>query len=273
MAGREISPAAGGGAVIVDSHVHFDSFAAAGDVEGLIARAAEADVRRMIAIGGNPAANQLAVSLAKKFPGTLRAVVGFDRDQAKASPSREELAALVREPEVVGIGETGLDYHYEPENALEQQELLGEMLALARARKLPVVLHNRDSDEDMLRLLREHAAAWTGDADRIGVLHCYTGGIGMAEQLIDLGFCISFSGIVTFRNAESLRQVAMMVPADRILVETDAPYLAPVPLRGKTNEPAFVRHVVELVARLRNVSAAEFAEQTSRNAMRLFALA
>ncbi len=258
--------------MITDTHVHFDPFAAAGEVDAIVNRAAVAGVTRMIAIGGNPAANRLAVRLAKKFPQQIRAVVGFDRDQAKASPSREELAALAKEPEVVGIGETGLDYYYEPENSMEQQALLSEMLALARGRKLPVILHNRDSDEDMLRMLREHAAAWKGESDRIGVLHCYTGGIEMAKTLLDLGFFISFSGIVTFRNAESLRQVAEIVPADRILVETDSPFLAPVPMRGKTNEPAFVAHVVELVAKLRNISAAEFAEQTSRNAARLFAL-
>ena len=256
--------------MMTDSHVHFDSFAAAGDVAGMLERAGAAGVLWTIAIGGNPAANKLAVALAKKFPEKIRAVVGFDRDQIHESPSRDELAALACEPEVVGIGETGLDYHYEPENAQKQQALLSEMLALARERKLPVVLHNRDSDADMMRLLREHAAAWTGAPERIGVLHCYTGGIEMAKQLLDLGFFISFSGIVTFKNAESLRQVALMVPADRILVETDSPYLAPVPLRGKTNEPAFVKHVVELLAKLRGVGFDEFAAQTSDNAARLF---
>lgn len=256
--------------MITDSHVHFDSFAAAGGTDAVLERAAAAGVTRMIAIGGNPAANRLAVALARQHPDRLRAVIGFDRDQVRGAPSRTELAALAGEPGVVGIGETGLDYHYEPETALEQQELLREMLALARARHLPVVLHNRDSDDDMLRILREHAAAWNGAADRIGVLHCYTGGIAMAEQLLELGFHISFSGIVTFRNAESLRQVAVRVPDDRILVETDAPYLAPVPLRGRTNEPAFVAHVVDLVARLRNTPAGEFATLTTRNASRLF---
>lgn len=256
--------------MITDSHVHFDSFEAAGDVAGMLGRAAAAGVSRCVAIGGNPAANRLAVRVAQENRERVRAVVGFDRDQVKLSPSREELAALVGEDVVVGIGETGLDYHYEPETALEQQELLREMLALARARQLPVVLHNRDSDEDMMKILREHAAAWTGAADRIGVLHCYTGGIPMAEQLLALGFHISFSGIVTFRNAESLRQVAVMVPAERILVETDSPYLAPVPLRGKSNEPAFVKHVVELLAHLRNTSVEELAAQTTRNAGRLF---
>lgn len=256
--------------MITDSHVHFDAFEAAGDVEALVGRAAAADVRRMIAIGGNPAANRLAVSLAGRFPGCIRAVVGLDRDQVGESPSRDELAALARAPGVVGIGECGLDYHYEPGSAMEQQELLSEMLALARELRLPVVLHNRDSDEDMLRLLRAHAAAWTGAADRIGVLHCYTGGIELAGRLLDLGFHISFSGIVTFRNAESLRRVAESVPAERMLVETDSPYLAPVPLRGKTNEPAFVKHVVELLAALRGTGAAELADRTSRNAARLF---
>jgi TatD DNase family protein len=257
--------------MITDSHVHFDSFDAAGDVAPMLGRAAEAGVTRCVAIGGNPSANQVAVRVAKENPSRVRAVVGFDRDQVRESPSRDELASLAAEDVVVGIGETGLDYHYEPGTALEQQALLREMLALGRARKLPVVLHNRDSDGDMMKILREHAAAWSGAPDRIGVLHCYTGGIPMAEQLLALGFHISFSGIVTFRNAESLRQVAMMVPSDRILVETDSPYLAPVPLRGKSNEPAFVKHVVELLAKMRSVSADELASQTSRNASRLFA--
>lgn len=236
----------------------------------MLLRAAQAGVTRTIAIGGNPGANELAVSIARAHPNHVRAVVGFDRDQVKENPSRDALAALAADPVVVGIGETGLDYHYDPETALEQQELLGSMLALARNRVLPVVLHNRDSDADMMRMLREHAAHWTGPRDRIGVLHCYTGGIEMAEQLIELGFHISFSGIVTFRNADSLRKVVPIVPAERLLVETDAPFLAPVPMRGKTNEPAYVRHVVELLAHLRNTTFEEMAELTTRNAARLF---
>ena len=180
--------------MIFDSHVHFDSFAASGQVEGLLERASASGVQRMIAIGGNPAANELAVQLADKHPDRLRAVVGFDRDQATASPSREDLARLAASPSVVGIGETGLDYHYEPNTAREQRALLDEMLALASAQSLPVILHNRDSDEDMMAHLRAHAAAWRGDPGRIGVLHCYTGGEAMARQLLDLGFFISFSG-------------------------------------------------------------------------------
>lgn len=257
--------------MITDTHVHFDTFAAAGDADGLIARAVAAGVTRMIAIGGNPAANRLAVDLAAANPDRLRAVVGFDRDQVHVSSSREELAQLVALPQVVGIGESGLDYHYEPHTAAQQQDLLREMLALARERRLPVVLHNRDSDDDMVRLLEEHAAGWPGEADRIGVLHCYTGGWPMAERLLELGFHISFSGIVTFRNADPLRDVAKRVPAHRLLVETDAPYLAPVPCRGRTNEPALVKHVVDLLASLRGVQADDLAQQTSANAARLFA--
>lgn len=257
--------------MITDTHVHFDTFAAAGDTEGLIARAVGVGVTRMVAMGGNPAANQLAIELAAAHPERLRAVVGFDRDQIHVSSSREDLARLAARPEVVGIGESGLDYHYEPHTAAQQQTLLCEMLALARERRLPIVLHNRDSDDDMLRLLKEHAAAWPGDPVRIGVLHCYTGGWPMAHRLLELGFHISFSGIVTFRNADPLREVAKQVPADRLLVETDAPYLAPVPCRGRTNEPALVKHVVDLLASLRGVEPGVFAQQTSANAARLFA--
>lgn len=256
--------------MIVDSHVHFDSFAAAGQVDDLLARAAVAGVERMVAMGGHPAANALAVELATQHPERLRAVVGFDRDQVHAASSREDLARLVRSPVVVGVGECGLDYHYEPHTAKEQRALLAEMLALAASLALPVVLHNRDSDEDMLAHLRAHAAAWKGDPARIGVLHCYTGGEAMARQLLDLGFLISFSGIVTFRNADPLRAVARIVPADRLLVETDAPYLAPVPCRGRTNEPALVKHVVELLAQVRGETVEDVARQTSENAARLF---
>jgi TatD DNase family protein len=146
------------------------------------------------------------------------------------------------------------------------------MLEVARSCGKPVVVHSREADEDTLSMLREHVRGWKGAADRIGVLHCFTGGLPFARALVDLGLHIGLSGIVTFRNAESLREVARWVPADRLLIETDAPYLAPVPHRGQRNEPAWVLHVAEALASARSIGLQEVAEQTSVNARRLFGI-
>ena len=194
-----------------DSHLHFDSFDEAGEVDDLIARAQQAGVQTMIAIGGTVEANSLAVRLADAHS-CVYATVGFDRDEAGKDPDLSSLAEYAGHPRVVGIGETGLDYHYGPDTAPQQIELFQQMLDLARTRQLPVVVHNRESDEDMLRMLKAHTELWEGDPERLGVLHCYTGDEVFAAKLLDLGFYISFSGIVTFKNAESLRRVAAMVP-------------------------------------------------------------
>jgi TatD DNase family protein len=255
---------------LTDSHVHFDVFDETGDVQGVLDRAAAAGVRRMVAIGGSVAANQRAVAVAARCPDRVRATVGYDRDEAGKGPDLAALDVLAAHPLVVAVGETGLDYHYQPETAPQQKELLQQMLDLAARRRLPVVVHSREADEDTLAMLGAHAAAWKGDPARIGVLHCYTGSLDFARRLLDLGLAISFSGIVTFRNADALREVACFVPADRLLIETDAPYLAPVPLRGKQNEPAYVAHVAQALATVRGVELQVLAEQTTCNAARLF---
>jgi len=257
---------------LTDSHVHFDSFEASGELYDVLNRAWSAGAHRMIAIGGSPAANKMAMLLAQEHAHSVRAVVGYDRDLAGKGPSLSDLSALTENSCVVGIGETGLDYHYLPETAPAQRELFGQMLEIARRRGLPTVIHSREADADTLQMLKEHAAQWTGDAGRIGVLHCFTGSIAFARELIDLGLMISFSGIVTFKNADALREVALFVPEDRLLIETDSPYLAPVPLRGKGNEPAYITHVAETLARVRKVTLQHVAEQTTRNADRLFGL-
>ena len=256
---------------LIDSHVHFDSFEEQGTTDAMLARAAEAGVYRMVAIGGRAAANELAIRLARLHPDRIRAVVGHDRDQAVAAPSVAEVERLVDDPFVAGIGEIGLDYHYEPHTRAEQIKLLEGMLDLARRRKLPVILHNRESEDDLFALLSDHARQWEGDPGRIGVLHCYTADIPFARKLLDLGLTISFSGIATFRNADPLREVARFVPEAALLVETDSPYLTPVPLRGRPNEPAFVRHVAEKIAEVRGCRYEDIAAVTTHNAMRLFA--
>jgi len=255
--------------MFTDTHVHFDPAASEEAIEGWIARAQAAQVTRLIAVGHNPAANETALRVAARFPGIVRAALGYDRTMATTNP---DPADLLRAPgcSPVAIGEIGLDFHYSPETAEAQCRLMEAQLALARSRNLPVIVHSRDADKETLDLLRAHRAAWTGDADRIGVLHCFTEDEPFARELLDLGFFISFSGIVTFRNAGPLRAVAAMVPADRLLIETDSPYLAPVPHRGKTNEPSFLPAVAAVVAAARGVSAEEIAALTSRNAGRLF---
>jgi len=225
----------------------------------------------MIAIGGDHAANHYAVRLASAHPDNLRATVGYDRDEAGTGYSVDALRALLDEDScVVAVGETGLDYHYSADSAEQQKALLADMLSLARERRLPVVIHSRDADEDTAALLGEHADLWEGDPDRLGVLHCYTRGVAFARRLLDIGYYISLSGIVSFKNAGELRVVARMVPVDRLLIETDAPYLAPVPVRGKRNEPAYVRHVAEAVAQARDCAVDEIAEMSWQNASRLF---
>lgn len=184
-------------------------------------------------------------------------------------PTRDELVALANDDRVVAIGETGLDYFRSKDDvggdmSWQQQRFRAHIQAARTARK-PLIIHTREAADDTLRLMREERAGEAG-----GVMHCFTESWEVARAALDLGFYISLSGIVTFRNAEALREVAKQVPADRLLIETDSPYLAPVPFRGKSNEPAFVRHVAECVAGLRGVSLEELADRTTRNFFDLF---
>jgi TatD DNase family protein len=262
------------GAAWVDSHVHLDVFDRAGLTDQVVARARGAGVGAMIAIGGSEEANERAVRLAGAHPGTIRAVVGFDRDKAGAdvdvAAARRWITAF---PErVAGIGESGLDYHYEPDTAPAQRKLFESMLDLAAEVTLPIVVHSREADDDTLDLLRAFARDWRGDPAFPGVLHCFTGSYAFAAKLLDLGLLISFSGILTFRNADDLRSCAAKIPLDRLLIETDAPYLAPAPHRGKTNEPAWVVKVAETLASIRGDALQIIANATTGNARTLFRL-
>ena len=177
----------------------------------------------------------------------------------------DELLRLADHPNVVAIGETGLDYYYAPETKQIQQQSFGQHIDAAKVLKRPLIIHTRDAREDTIRIMDEHNASEVG-----GVFHCFTESLEMAQQGIERGFYISISGIVTFRNAKALREVVKQIPLDRLLVETDAPYLAPVPHRGKQNQPAYVRDVAEFVADLKGVSLEALAEQTSQNFFNLF---
>ncbi len=253
-----------------DSHAHLDPFVEDGTLPDVMERASVAGVQRVLAIGGSPGANQTALDAARRRPGQIRVAIGFDRDEAVRQPDWVSVEALASDPMVAAMGETGLDYHYAPETAPAQRDLLLANLERAARFRLPVVIHTRDADDDTVALLSAHVRGWKGDAGRVGVIHCFTGTPELANRLLDLGFYISFSGIVTFKNAEALREVARRVPADRLLVETDAPYLAPVPHRGQRNEPAWVVPVAQALATIRNDALQSMAETTWVNASQLF---
>jgi len=258
-----------------DSHAHFDEADGVDGHREVLARAAAAGVSRVVAVGGSAALNAGALAAVIDFPAMVRATLGFDRDCAavaaadagalQASMSALREAVLAERGRVVAIGETGLDYHYSPDRPAAQRQLFEAQLELALALQLPVVVHSRDADEDTLAVLGAYAASGGR-----GVLHCFTGGPAFAERLVAIGFLISFSGIVSFRNADPLRAVAAVVPEDRLLLETDTPYLAPVPMRGRRNEPAFLPHVAAAVAAVRGCSAEHLAAVTTANASRLF---
>ena len=264
--------------VLFDTHAHFDAFEAEGSVAAVLARAAAAGVARMCAVGSSEASNELVVRLAQAHPEALVAAVGYDRDQLDQPRDMDKLAALAADLAVVAVGEIGLDYYYSAETAPAQRALFGQMLEFAAERKLPVVVHSRYADDDTVDLLGEFSTVWKKVFHGVenlpppGILHCFTGDAAFAEELLALGFFISFSGIVSFNNAGPLREVAKLVPEDRLLIETDCPYLTPKPFRGKVNEPAFVARVAEVLAEARGVDAAALAESTFANAKRVFQL-
>lgn len=228
---------------LFDTHAHFEGTAE--ETRALVARAAAVGVTRILAVGGSAALNRGTAGFSHR-------AIGWDRDQVGAPCPRLDYAG------VTAVGEIGLDYHYGPETARAQRELFARQLQEARERNLPVVIHTREADEDTLALLREIPSR--------GIIHCFTGSPTFCRRLLDLGFFISISGIVTFRAAENVRESARVVPDDRLLIETDSPFLAPVPERGKSNEPAFLVHTARFLADLRRTPFETFAALTTRNA-------
>lgn len=258
--------------MLIDTHVHFDDFCENGSLDEMLTRADEASLDTMLAVAGTLESSKLSLELSARYPGRIFPSAGLDRDMAGCERGiLEEVSALARDERVVAIGETGLDYHYDPESRREQCALFSKMGELAIATGKPLIVHSRDADDDTLSLLRDFAAEWPSEAaGKIGVLHCFTRDKALAKKILDLGFYISFSGIITFRSAAELRDVAAYVPADRILIETDSPYLAPVPERGKRNEPAFLKYVARELARVRNCDLLEIERISSLNAKTLF---
>jgi TatD DNase family protein len=221
--------------------------------------------KQMLCVGIDAGNAQAVVDIAKGHEGVYASVGMHPLDVGGEQPDYSAVRALSMEPEVVAIGETGLDYYYSEENKTVQQQSFIEHLQLSAECGKPVVVHTRDAREDTLAIIREY-----GDSGVAGVLHCFTESWEMARAALDLNYYISFSGIITFKNAAELREVVKQVPLERLLIETDSPYLAPVPYRGKKNEPKYVVEVAHCVAELKGVAVEEVAEITSRNFSNLF---
>jgi TatD DNase family protein len=252
---------------MIDSHCHLDQSYFGEDRAAVLARAREAGVTAFVCVGvgRGAAAAEEAAAIAAAEPDVFATVGVHPHDTAEATEEHwATYERLARAPRVVGIGETGLDYYYQHAPRPQQQAAYRRSIGLARAAGLPVVSHVRDAHPDAAEILRQEAVGLPG------VIHCFTGGVAEARGYLDLGQYLSFSGIVTFKNAANVREAAAFAPLDRILVETDAPYLAPVPHRGARNEPAFVVETLKIVAGLRGLPAEELDAATTENTRRLF---
>ncbi|CAM3893717.1 TatD family hydrolase [Pseudomonas wadenswilerensis] len=257
--------------MLVDSHCHLDRLdltAHQGSLDAALDAARARGVGHFLCIGVSADNAQAVKDLSERYSDVDCSVGIHPLDLTPdGAPPLDWLLKELQHPHVVAIGETGLDYHYEPEAAQVQQDSFRLHLEAAKVTGKPVIIHTRAARADTLTLLRE------ADLSQAGVLHCFTEDWDMAKAALDLGYYISLSGIVTFRNADALRDVARQVPADRLLVETDSPYLAPIPYRGKANLPQYVREVAEFVAMVRGERYEQLAEQTTANFKRLFPLA
>lgn len=257
--------------MFIDTHTHLDDPRYNDDRDAMIARARQAGVERFITIGCDLATSRAAVELANHHP-DVYASIGVHPHEVKhiGDDWYDELRRFAQDNQkVVAYGEIGLDYHYNHSSPKEQRDRFREQLQIARELRLPVIIHTREADADTVTVLREERAAEIG-----GVFHCFSGNAALAKEALDLGFYLSFSGILTFQNATALRDIAKTVPLNRLLIETDCPYLTPVPHRGKRNEPAYVTHVAAQLATLRadepGMSTEYIARTTTHNAKRLF---
>jgi TatD DNase family protein len=253
--------------MLIDSHCHLDFPDFAAELDAVVGRAREADIGRLVTISTRIARHGEVMAVADRFPDVFCSV-GTHPHYAheELDISLGDLIARTRHAKVVALGEAGLDYHYDTSPREAQEQGFRHHIAAARETGLPLVIHSRDADDDMARILEEE----TGRGPFPAVLHCFTGGRELARRAIAIGLHISFTGILTFKNSGDLRAIAAGLPADRILVETDAPYLAPGRFRGKRNEPAYVVETAKVLAETRGVSFDEIARQTTENFFRLF---
>ncbi|MBL8851281.1 MAG: TatD family hydrolase [Planctomycetaceae bacterium] len=255
--------------MLIDTHAHLDENAFAFDRADVVAAAAAAGVTRIVTIGTTLESSRAALAITQEFPGVFAAIGIHPNYAAVAQPDDWRMVMeLAGEAKVVAVGETGLDRYWDHTPIDVQQDYFDRHLELSRRIGKPFIVHCRDAETDTIAQLRRAAEQQSLN----GVMHSFAGSTETADSCLDLGLYLSFSGMVTYKKSEELRQIAARVPADRILVETDSPYLAPVPNRGKRNEPAWVRHTAEVIAQVRGIPLEEFAAQTTANAERLFAL-
>ncbi len=259
--------------MLIDSHAHLDVPQYDADRAEVIARARAAGVGIMLEIAGSDIGKgslEPGLRLAEEHP-YIYAAVGLHPHEASLYDEAlgETLLAASRHPKVVGWGEIGLDYHYDHSPREVQRYVFRRQLELARERRLPIIIHTREAEDDTIAILRD---LWADSEAREigGVFHCFSGTSALADAALEMGFYLSFSGVVTFKTAEELRRIAAAMPLDRLLVETDCPYLAPIPYRGKRNEPAFVRETAAKIAEIRGLEPDEIATTTSANFLRLF---
>ncbi|MGH1417655.1 MAG: TatD family hydrolase [Hyphomicrobiaceae bacterium] len=254
--------------MLVDHHCHLDFPQFSDDLDGVVARAKAAGVGTMVTISTKVREFDKIRTIAERFEDVYCSVGTHPHyaDQERGIPACD-IVALAEHPKVIAVGEAGLDYHYQKSEAAAQAEGFREHIKAARQTGLPLEIHARDADEDTLEILKK---AHKEDGPFPAVLHCYTGGRELAMRAMDLGLYISFSGVVTFKNSQALRNLAGEVPLERILVETDAPYLAPVPYRGKTNEPSYVVNTAAVVAEVRGMTPDALANATTQNFFRYY---
>jgi TatD DNase family protein len=254
--------------MLVDSHCHLDRIDLApyeGDLSAALAAAHERGITRMLCISVDRPSVDKVCAIARQYPNVYASVGIHPLDIGEEQQSVESLCELAGNPKVIAIGETGLDYYYSKDNTAAQQQSFRTHLEASRRTRKPLIVHSRDAREDTIDIIRE-----AGDPTVGGILHCFTESWEMAEQALALNYYISFSGIITFKSAADLREVVARVPLDRLLVETDSPYLAPVPFRGKSNEPKYTREVAQCVADIKGLDLEQVAQQTSANFDRLF---
>jgi len=253
--------------MLVDSHCHLDFPDFSSELDAVLARARAAGISRIVTISTRVKKHAPVLAIAEKYPEVFCSV-GTHPHNAAEEPDidAKALATLAQHPKIVAIGEAGLDYHYDNSPREAQATSFRQQIAAARETGLPLVIHSRDCDTDMAEILRDESGKGAFPA----ILHCFTGGRDLAFTAIELGHYVSFTGILTFKRSDDLRAIAAALPVDRIMVETDAPYLAPLPYRGKRNEPAYVAETAKVLAEVRAVSADEIAQQTTENFFRLF---
>lgn len=254
--------------MLFDTHTHINAEQFNEDREAVVERALAAGVNQMIVVGFDRSTIEGAMELAKAYD-FVYAAIGWHPVDAIDMTDRdlEWIEELAAHPKVVALGEMGLDYYWDKSPKEIQQEVFRKQIRLARKLKLPIIIHNRDATQDVIDILREEQAEEVG-----GIMHCFSGSPETAKQCVDLNFYISLGGPVTFKNAKKPKEVAAEIPLDKLLIETDCPYLAPHPYRGKRNEPAYVKLVAEMIAEIKEVTLEEVAEKTSDNARQLFRL-